>query len=93
MCRKVVHDQVCEGCGLEAETTGHLFWMCQRAREVWSCLKIVVPANQDRGLSFHDLLWSVLAEERQDVEMVAKVVYIAWGMWHNRNKVQHGRQC
>ena len=93
MCRNVVHDQVCEGCGLEAETTGHLFWMCPRAREVWSCLKIVVPASQDRGLSFHDLLWSVLAEERQDVEMVAKVVCIAWGMWHNRNKVRHGRQC
>lgn len=92
MRRKVVHDQVCEGCGLEAETTGHLFWTCLRAREVWSCSMIVVLVDQDRGLSFHDLLWSMLVEERQDVEMVAKVVCIAWVMWHNRNKVRHKGQ-
>ena len=90
---KVVHDQVCEGCGLEAETTGHLFWMCPRAREVWSYSKIVVLADQDRGLSFYDLLWSILVEERQDVEMVAKMVCIAWAIWHNRNEVRHGGQC
>ena len=93
MCRKVVHDQVCEGCSSEAETIGHLFWMCPRAREVWSYSKIVVPVDQDRCLLFHDLLWSMLAEERQDVEMVAKVVCIVWARWHNWNKVRHGGQC
>ena len=31
MRRKVVNDQLCVECGLEDETTGHLFWTCSRA--------------------------------------------------------------
>ncbi|XP_050240921.1 uncharacterized protein LOC126689786 [Quercus robur] len=83
---------VCEGCGLEAETTGHLFWTCPRAREVWTCLKLVVPVDNDRIFSLLDLLWSMLVEESQNVEIVAKVVCIAWAMWRNQNEVQHGGQ-
>jgi len=30
-----VQDSTCEECRIEAETTGHLFWYCPRAREVW----------------------------------------------------------
>ena len=49
-------------------------------------------SNQDKVLSFHDMLWTMLVDERQDVEMVAKVVCIAWAMWPNRNEVRHGGQ-
>ncbi|KAL0010578.1 hypothetical protein SO802_005686 [Lithocarpus litseifolius] len=39
MCRNVVKDQLCDECKLEFETIGHLFWMCPKAQEVWSCSK------------------------------------------------------
>ena len=90
--RKVIHDQVCKGCGLEAETTGHLFWMCPRAKKVWTCSKLVVPVDNDRIFLLLDLLWSMLVEDSKNVEIVAKVVCIAWAMWHNRNEVRHGGQ-
>lgn len=31
--RKIVQDDTCDGCGLEAEIPSHLFWSCARARE------------------------------------------------------------
>lgn len=31
---KVVQDEICDECRLDAETTGRLFWTCTKAREV-----------------------------------------------------------
>ena len=90
--RKVIHDQICEGCKLEAETTGHLFWTCPRAREEWTCSKLVVPVDNDRIFFLLDLLWTMLVEESQNVKMVVKVVCIAWAMWHNRIEGRHRGQ-
>nr|POF12388.1 hypothetical protein CFP56_52680 [Quercus suber] len=46
--------------------------------------------NQEMVQSFQDLLWYMLTVERSDVDEVAKVVCIAWAMWHNRNESRHG---
>ena len=46
--------------------------------------------NQERVQSFQDLLWYMLTVEQSDVNEVAKVVCIAWAMWHNRNVIRHG---
>ena len=90
MRRKVVNDRLCVECGLEDEIIGHMFWTCPRAREVWAYSKVVVLLNQERVQSFQDLLWHMLTVERSDVDEVAKVVCIAWAMWHNRNVIRHG---
>uniref|UniRef100_A0A7N2MTJ9 RNase H type-1 domain-containing protein n=1 Tax=Quercus lobata TaxID=97700 RepID=A0A7N2MTJ9_QUELO len=90
MRRKVVNDQFCVECSLEVETTGHMFWTCPRAREVWACSKVVRLVNQERMQSFQDLMWYMLTVERSDVNEVAKLVCIAWAMWHNRNEIRHG---
>ena len=38
--RKVLQDDQCEECHLEAENSNHLFWTCKRARELWECSKL-----------------------------------------------------
>ena len=90
MRRKVVSDPLCVECGLEDETTGHLFWTCSCARKVWANSKIVVRTNQERINSFQDLLWYMLSVEHCDADVVATVVCIAWAMWQNRNVIRHG---
>ena len=40
--------------------------------------------------SFYDLIWKMLMVDQVDVDMVARVVTLAWAMWHNRNEVQLG---
>lgn len=39
--RKVVLDDICEACGLMAESTGHVLWGCVKPQEAWSCSKLV----------------------------------------------------
>ena len=37
----VLESVTCEACGIADETSGHLFWECTKAREVW--LEIGIP--------------------------------------------------
>ena len=74
---KVVQDEICDKCRLEAVTTGHLFWTCLKAKEVWSCSKMVVLSSQARFQSFQDLLWDILFGDRVEEDKVAKTVIIA----------------
>ncbi|KAF3968437.1 hypothetical protein CMV_007675 [Castanea mollissima] len=34
--RHIISNPVCKACGLAAETTGHLLWDCNRAKEIWN---------------------------------------------------------
>ena len=45
--RKVLQDDQCEECHLEAENSNHLFWTCKRARDLWECSKLVLPFTPD----------------------------------------------
>jgi hypothetical protein len=33
--KKVISDLLCPMCGIEAETSGHVLWLCDVARVVW----------------------------------------------------------
>ncbi|KAL4632406.1 hypothetical protein ACB092_04G048000 [Castanea dentata] len=90
--RKVVQDSLCDGCRLEVETTGHTFISCPRAREVWACSKIVLLGGAFSMNSFYDLMWKMLMVDKVYVEMVARVVILAWAMWYHRNEVRPGAQ-
>lgn len=41
--QKVTQDNVCEECGVAVESSGHVFWHCVRAKEVWTA------ANMELG--------------------------------------------
>ena len=77
---KVMQDSLCDGCRLEVETTRHAFITCPRAREVWACSKIVLPGGAFSLTSFYDLIWKMLTVDQVDVDMVARVVTLAWAM-------------
>ncbi|XP_075649857.1 uncharacterized protein LOC142620362 [Castanea sativa] len=77
---------------LEVETTKHAFLTCPRARKVWACSKIVFPSGALSLSSFYDLIWKMLMMDQVDVDRVARVVTLAWAIWHNRNEVRQGAQ-
>ena len=70
MCRKVLQESRCEGCNQEEETTGHLFWTCPRARELWLCSKTVFLVETRHCNSFKDMLWSLLMADQPRNELV-----------------------
>ena len=90
MRRKVVQDDICDECRLEAESSGHLFRTYPKDREVWSFSKLVVSTSSVMCQKFQDLLWNMLMVDRIEVDKVTRVVTIAWAPWHNRNKIKHG---
>lgn len=49
-------DGCCDECGEDVESLGHLFWSCQRARDVWQCTKLKFNFDWDQVKSFVDLL-------------------------------------
>ncbi|XP_075650221.1 uncharacterized protein LOC142620796 [Castanea sativa] len=88
--RKVLVDSCCEACHLEAESSGHLFWHCSSAKEVWRATKLFSGLMNSPFSSFMDLMWYVIMVAKWGNEEVEKILMIAWVMWMNRNKARHG---
>ena len=89
MRRQVLHEDRCGECNEEAETSGHLFWNCPRAKEVCQCTKLHFVFEPSSIRSFFDLMWNLLMSDSYDEDKVAMVVTIAWSIWFNRNEVRH----
>ena len=75
---------------LESETSGHLFWLCPRAKRIWSYLGILKPDYEFQFNSFMELAWKMLMKDHCDESVVALVGTIAWRMWGNRNETHNG---
>ncbi|KAL0003498.1 hypothetical protein SO802_017279 [Lithocarpus litseifolius] len=88
--RKVVDTDNCEECNNGLENLGHLFWSCQRARQIWQCTKLRFAFEPTAISSFFDLVWHLIMVEEFDEDKVATVVTIAWSIWANHNEVRHG---
>ncbi|KAL0011301.1 hypothetical protein SO802_006409 [Lithocarpus litseifolius] len=87
MRRIVVQDDVCEICKEASKMTGHVLWSCSKAKEAWECSKVNVCAARIGGVSFQGVMWQLLMVEGVDDEKAARVVTIAWTLWHNRNEM------
>ncbi|XP_075646901.1 uncharacterized protein LOC142617826 [Castanea sativa] len=57
--RHVTHDDICNDCGKEIETSSHLFWFCEKAKEVWSHSKLGLPFQTRSTWSFVDIVWQL----------------------------------
>ena len=61
MCWKVVHDQVYEGCRLEAEITRHLFYWCAQELERYGPVRILLCQKTKievyRSMTCYGLCW------------------------------------
>ena len=57
--RKITTDYICDSCGKEYESTCHLFWLCDKAREIWSTSKLVFPFEISPKWTFMDVMWQL----------------------------------
>lgn len=83
-------DSCCELCQTKAETSGHWFWSCSNAQEVWKMSKLFFEQMTLQFSSFMDLMWYVVTVVKWENESVEKIMMVAWAMWNNRNKFRNG---
>lgn len=51
---------------------------------------MALSLNLAHCCTFHDLMWTSLMVDGVDDDHGARMVTIAWTLWHNRNEVRHG---
>ena len=88
--RQILVEDICAKCKLESETTGHVFWSCPRAQNIWKCSGIFQPGFIGLFPSFLNLLWKMMMLDDCEENILALVVTIAWSIWTNRNEVRNG---
>ena len=88
--RKVLLDSCYDECKLAEETSRHLFWSCQRAREIW-CLSALFQESQIKQFgSFMDMLWYMVMVAQWEHNEVETLIMVAWALWSNRNECRNG---
>ena len=88
--RGVLDDPTCDACGLTAKTSGHLFWDCRHAREVWAATGIPFDNMGVHYRDFIDLVWYLIFRQHVGQDVLELIITIAWCMWYNRNRARHG---
>lgn len=58
--RQITKDDIYTQCGKEPKISLHLFWFCDRVKEVWSNSKTVFPFFTDSKWSFVDVVWQLV---------------------------------
>lgn len=88
--RKVLSDSCCDECKMEEETSGHLFWRCQRARDIWCMSDLFRESLVQHFGSFMDMLWYLVMVAQWGHSEVEKLIVVAWAIWSNRNECRNG---
>lgn len=88
--RKVIPDNICEECGVDVESLGHVFWHCARAKEVWSAANVEFGADLGEVSEFLDLVWYARNVKQWSFQALACLFTIACGIWSNRNEIRTG---
>ena len=81
----------CEACGSDVENTGHVFWECKKAQEVWVLLGISFDPPELLAPDFVDFLWHLKFRQKMGDKLLELVVMVAWCLWFNRNEVRQGK--
>lgn len=85
--QKVLDSPICEACGLEVETSRHLFWHCEKIREIWMFSGLPLNFNGVHFPEFIDLLWYLKFVQHVGNDILELFITIAWSIWFNWNQV------
>ena len=88
--RHITSNDLCMSCNKATETSGHMFWFCEKAKEVWNGNKMVFPFIIVENWEFIDIVWNVIRYAPKEFGMLEKTVMICSEIWKNRNVVRHG---
>ena len=88
--RKVLAEGICAMCQSGLETSGHLFWECERVREAWAMLKIFPAQSNVQSHSFMDMLWYGVFDAEWDALQIERMIIVAWALWSSRNEIRTG---
>jgi len=86
--RKVVFDQLCTMCGIEAETSGHVLWSCNASQAVWG----ICEGPIQKSSIVADVFFNVVGyrcDRLNDGEMELFAI-IAHKIWLLRNRLVFG---
>ncbi|KAK7858245.1 putative ribonuclease h protein [Quercus suber] len=88
--RHIIVDDLCEICGKEPENYSHLFWFCDKAAEVWSHSKLVLPFQPEDRWGFINVIWQIIRHGPTNSDLLEKTMTMCWEIWKNRNVLRHG---
>jgi hypothetical protein len=86
--RKIMKELLCPLCGFVAETTGHILWGCQAAKDVWSICGRKIQIRSIEHENFVAVIETLLHELKNK-----EVEFVAIGerrLWLCHNVVVHG---
>ena len=75
--QRVLDDPTCEACGVAVESSGHFFWDCDKAIEIWKLSGIPFDTRGEHFQDFRDLLWHVMFIQHFSDEVVCLFITIA----------------
>ncbi|XP_075659272.1 uncharacterized protein LOC142629188 [Castanea sativa] len=88
--RSIIKDIICDSCGKASESTCHLFWLCDKAKETWSSSKLVIPFEVSLQWKFMDVMWQLQRWSELYPGLVERAIAVCWGIWKDRNTARHG---
>ena len=88
--RQITKDDICTQCRMEAETSLHLFWFCDMAKDMWSNNKTVLPFSIDHRWSFIDVMWQLVKHSSLSSGLMERILSLYWEIWKERNSIRNG---
>ena len=74
--RNITKESICEACGEQVESISHLFWFCERAKEVWSSCKLSFPFEILPSWNYMDVIWQLQKWEESRLGLLERTVML-----------------
>lgn len=79
--RQVIDEAGCEACSLGEESSGHVFWECGKAQEVWGLIGIAFETQGIRYQEFVNLVWYLFFFFQHARDDTLEMIFmVAWCM-------------
>ncbi|KAK7859277.1 hypothetical protein CFP56_007775 [Quercus suber] len=74
--RHITTDDKYAECGKESESICHLFWFCDKAKEVWANTKLLFPFQIGQTWGFVDVIWQIVRSDSISLNLSEKFAAI-----------------